>query len=1072
MKRILYTGSIPELHAQFISDVGAQRQNDPLAPLDVVVPGHLLRLAIKRDLARAIGGHAHVRFFLLSDLIRDTIKPILRERKLRRLRDIARSPLMMRAVENAGELAYFGKIAHRDGFQRAVWRTLGELRGAGLQRNDLQRAADRLKKSSAQTALYSKLRDLTAIWTELSALMNRHGLADSHDILELAIANAQFDRSIPVIFYGFHELSRQEQAFAARVVQYRTATVYLPYDNHPASKWVEPLFEFFCKSGFTVQAAAVLGTDDQSALSQLQRNLFGESRSEETVPTAHDQSVHVLSAPSREREAEEIVRALLYSPLAETAPRRRIGVLLRESEPYSRLLRDELNRAGVNGYFHHCRTLGQTTGGRALQLLTTLLDERFRRADVMEFLLSSPVKWPDDLPVALPEIPAAEWNHFSLLAGITSGVGMWEDGLRRLQRQWEAQHERHRDDDDNGDVVSRNRLVSLRSMQTYLQSLFARLRAVNDETTWQGRTNALWQLLTDYIDTGEETAEVEAQLEHAATLDELDFDLNRERFAAMIRSALSTPAEREGHFQVHEPTVVTFGEAMGVRFDEVYIPGMVEKEIPRPVPQDPLLLDEDRQVISDLIKHDIPTRERERLRDRFLFRAAVSGAQRRIVLSLPRRDAKEGRERLPSSFLLSTIETLRGIRTDYEGLDEWLRTSPFATRIPSGRLLSHPLSAATAAQYDIGQLASALQHHSVAPLIDLLTDRSLFARGIESELQRYRTRDFTRYEGVIEDTVLRHQLQKFWNPQERQFAPTRLESYAACPFQFFVLHLLELESVPEPEAVQSLPPLERGNLIHDILEQFYRQEHHAGRLPLRNGSEERLIPVAEDVFQRFAARNVTPPLLLWTIEQRHIIERLKQFVVREANSTTRFVPAYFEVNYGIPGGEPPSSPDPLPFALSDGTVLRFHGRIDRLDISPEGTARVLDYKTGSVQSRHRNGDLAGGRALQLPVYRLAAEQLLNLKVEAAEYRFLLRDGNERVIEFSGDDWETNRDDFIRIIQTIYSGISAGRYFPYPEPEQCRSCRVRAACGTGRMTVKWQRQSEIGRAFQALREERL
>ncbi|MDD5088477.1 MAG: hypothetical protein PHI18_06740, partial [bacterium] len=92
MTRILYTGNFPELQARFIADVTEQRKADPLAELDVVVSGKLARLSLRRDLAREGGSHANVRFWTLGELARAAAEPVLRERKLRMLADVAFGP--------------------------------------------------------------------------------------------------------------------------------------------------------------------------------------------------------------------------------------------------------------------------------------------------------------------------------------------------------------------------------------------------------------------------------------------------------------------------------------------------------------------------------------------------------------------------------------------------------------------------------------------------------------------------------------------------------------------------------------------------------------------------------------------------------------------------------------------------------------------------------------------------------------------------------------------------------------------------------------------------------------------
>jgi hypothetical protein len=116
----------------------------------------------------------------------------------------------------------------------------------------------------------------------------------------------------------------------------------------------------------------------------------------------------------------------------------------------------------------------------------------------------------------------------------------------------------------------------------------------------------------------------------------------------------------------------------------------------------------------------------------------------------------------------------------------------------------------------------------------------------------------------------------------------------------------------------------------------------------------------------------------------------------------------------------------------------------------------------------KNGSLGGGRALQLAVYRLAAERALNLRGAAAAYYFL-GDATKDVITYTEQDWETGREVFARTAATILNGVRGGRFYPYPEARKCDWCPLRTACGTGRLTFKWTRTQPVGADYLAMRE---
>ena len=54
----------------------------------------------------------------------------------------------------------------------------------------------------------------------------------------------------------------------------------------------------------------------------------------------------------------------------------------------------------------------------------------------------------------------------------------------------------------------------------------------------------------------------------------------------------------------------------------------------------------------------------------------------------------------------------------------------------------------------------------------------------------------------------------------RVLSITGLESYAACPFRYFLRNVLRVRPLDEPEQQLRMPRNEVGSLMHNVLEQF------------------------------------------------------------------------------------------------------------------------------------------------------------------------------------------------------------------------------------------------------------
>jgi hypothetical protein len=192
---------------------------------------------------------------------------------------------------------------------------------------------------------------------------------------------------------------------------------------------------------------------------------------------------------------------------------------------------------------------------------------------------------------------------------------------------------------------------------------------------------------------------------------------------------------------------------------------------------------------------------------------------------------------------------------------------------------------------------------------------------------------------------------------------------------------------------------------------------------------------------------------LWAGERERLREELLSALEAESADPAGWRPAFFEVAFGLDWRADGIAP--LVYRLADGTSLRLRGQIDRIDVSPDGRrARVVDYKTGRARSPRTPDRLGKGRALQLPVYRLAAEALLAERAgqaaadEAQYYHVIGPDAGAR-IRFTRAGWESRRADFDRALQTIVDGVRAGRFFQRPGACARGPCAFDLACGAER-----------------------
>ncbi len=191
--------------------------------------------------------------------------------------------------------------------------------------------------------------------------------------------------------------------------------------------------------------------------------------------------------------------------------------------------------------------------------------------------------------------------------------------------------------------------------------------------------------------------------------------------------------------------------------------------------------------------------------------------------------------------------------------------------------------------------------------------------------------------------------------------------------------MLGLRDLEDPGDAETITAMDRGSLVHAVLEQFFRQR--LGRdvdAEWTPADHDELLAVADDIEGVFRARGLTGRSLLWDAEWSALRRHLRRILDADG-SDPRLVgvaPVEVELGFGFEGEPTP----PVQIDLGEGRMLNFGGRVDRIDRSPDGKKLVvLDYKTGSAYSyavidaeHHEHDIVARGQLLQLPIYALAA----------------------------------------------------------------------------------------------------
>jgi RecB family exonuclease len=248
-------------------------------------------------------------------------------------------------------------------------------------------------------------------------------------------------------------------------------------------------------------------------------------------------------------------------------------------------------------------------------------------------------------------------------------------------------------------------------------------------------------------------------------------------------------------------------------------------------------------------------------------------------------------------------------------------------------------------------------------------------------------------------------------PRKPWYSPSRLKLFLECPRRYEFQVVQKLPTAPSPH-------LDLGANVHAALRDWLRL------LP-KDRSWDRLLE-----FYRAAWRANRPAFA------RRSREELREWGEQGKDMLRRFAD---EV-----------APDLAPVAIEKNVNADYGdvvvgGRVDRVDALPDGSLKVVDYKTGKFPkypSRLKEEDLAA------PVYARATSALFaGAPVVEVELHYLAT--GER-LSFPVDDvWQAHKDLAVVSLAHRVTEAEHAREFP-PQPSKlCAWCDFRARCPEGK-----------------------
>jgi ATP-dependent helicase/nuclease subunit B len=873
-------------------------------------------------------------------------------------------------------LRYYGLSSHQPGTADALDRLFAEFEQAGMSDTDLDYLAGDIEAQSPASRLPAKLRDLRLLYAEYEKHLGQEKL-DPHrrqqQVLK-SIASAESLRGATMYVDSFTDFRKAERDMLAAVVRagcdLHVSLTFRPGDLPLADspQLVDELDPF--RSQINAYRALQRTFKDlpiakpellpdtprfkSPSLKHVEAHLF-----DRRAPAAYkSEHIRFIEAPTCR---DEVVAAALQirTWISEHGMRLRdVAVLARSIDEYQREVEQVFAEHGLRCFVDRQRPASHHP---LLQVCRSMLQAGLTPGASEAYVALAKSGLTD---VTLDVAHALElYVHDHRLTG-----GVWQ-----REEPWSYTPRRERDDDLFSDSPE-DPAASIDLARRFLVDSLAPLRDAygNERCTLRDHARALLDSLDKlgvrrhlarWIDEEHAKRSPERADEHQQVwtqftelLEEMvdvlgDEVVTLDEFAQVLDIGLEKFC-----FSIVPPTVdqVIVGSVDRTRLGPVravVLIGLAEGQFPTRVEQDVALNDDERSLLIAR-NHEVRESSRQRLFDEF-FLAYLGLTRSSEFLAVTRSTVdSEKRPRNPSpvwSRLRQLFPKNEPIKFDpadpkfvaapEQLVDQLLSWARNATRPEDDARLTHLYQQLT--------LKGGTLHHlrdAVAPV--------------------WRSLQYENKPKLPPDVAA-----SLFGAEPLRTSISRLETYAACPFQHFVKHGLSLRVLQDGSAT----PVDLGVVYHGILERLIRAAVDSGH-DLREP-----IPGVDKLIRQYAeemGRTVRDEVLLSSRRNEHLLERATETLDAVVESQRRLLklgkasPAHAELTFG---DSPLDTHPPLTIQTPKGRTVVMRGKIDRVDLLSSGGAfAVVDYKSSATSPDLDRIYL--GMGLQLLAYLLMVEQ--------------------------------------------------------------------------------------------------
>ena len=249
-----------------------------------------------------------------------------------------------------------------------------------------------------------------------------------------------------------------------------------------------------------------------------------------------------------------------------------------------------------------------------------------------------------------------------------------------------------------------------------------------------------------------------------------------------------------------------------------------------------------------------------------------------------------------------------------------------------------------------------------------------------------------------------------------------VDEWKGCPFRYAASRLWSIKE----ETPSGFDPKLGGSLLHELWKRLWEQHFRSG---------EALSDLVEVLWEGTARSFYEEVLSRYSLYGRRLLYQAQRLARLQDSLESRLAPLRRDQMREYP----------LPELEIDG--VRFKGRADRIELLTDGSAVILDYKSGRSDS-YRD-------SVQLSAYAIALEET---GVSVAGYAYLChKDGSiyghfadPKLAKIFGQgrkkiSLKDKIDEARSVLESMANGIASGLFSPDYTSKSCRDCGYKALC---------------------------